>query len=80
MLLPSKHLSFAESILGLAYYILQNLDTPSSIDDLWKMYRRDLKDQKYPVHHSFDNFMMALVMLYGVNVVLERDGRIQKCT
>lgn len=80
MLLPSKHLPFAESILGLASYILQNLDTPASIDHLWNKYREDIRKKEFPVHHSFDNFMLALVLLYGINTIEEMNGSLHKCT
>lgn len=36
MLLPTKHISFSQSLLGLGYYLVKELDKPKTVDSLWK--------------------------------------------
>lgn len=80
MILPSKHLNFASSLLGLGSYILSKLtDKPLSIDELWDVYNEDMKNKKYFSAHSFDNLILALIFLYSIKTIKETKGIIYKC-
>ncbi|CDS99070.1 ABC-three component system middle component 6 [Sphingobacterium sp. PM2-P1-29] len=80
MILPSKHLNFSASLLGLGSYILQRVnDKPLSIDEIWEQYNNDIKNGNYYVSHSFDNFILAIIFLYGINTIKEQSGMIYKC-
>ncbi len=79
MILPTKHMNFSQSLLGLGAYILSKLDAPKSIDELWELYLEDYKKQIYFAKHSFDNLIMALIFLYNVGSIAEKNGVVEKC-
>ena len=79
MILPTKHINFSQSLLGLGAYILSQLQSPKSIDDLWDAYKVDHKNNVYLAKHSFDNLVMTLIFLYSIGSVAENDGVIEKC-
>jgi len=79
MILPTKHINFSQSLLGLGAYILSQLESPKSIDELWETYKTDYKKNTYLAKHSFDNLVMTLIFLYGIGSVSENDGVIEKC-
>ncbi|RCH56804.1 hypothetical protein DJ568_02820 [Mucilaginibacter hurinus] len=79
MLLPSKHVNFSESLLGFGSYLLQILDRPLSVDELWKKYLADLNNELYFAKQSFDNLVLTLIFLYSVQAIKEEKGLIIKC-
>lgn len=79
MIMPSKHINFSQSLLGFGSYLLSKLKSPKSVDDLWKEYQNDLKNDLYSAPHSFDNLNLALIFLYGINAIKEDNGIISKC-
>ncbi|MBE8232130.1 MAG: hypothetical protein HAW67_00230 [Endozoicomonadaceae bacterium] len=79
MILPTKHIHFSQSLLGLGAYILSQLQSPKSIDELWAIYTADYKNNIYLAKHSFDNLVMALIFLYNIGSVVEKKGVIEKC-
>ncbi len=79
MILPTKHISFSQSLLGFGAYILTLLDTPKSADDLWKQYLDDYNNHKYSAKHTFDNLILTLIFLYSTDTVSENNGIIKKC-
>lgn len=81
MLLPSKHINFSSSLLGLGSYILSILqECPQSLDELWAKYNEDVEKGNYFVAHSLDNFILTIIFLYGINTVKEEKGIIFKCS
>ena len=79
MIIPTKHTNFSESLLGFGSYILTRLETPESIDDIWKQYLVDYKNKVYFARHSFDNLLLTIVFLYSIGAVNEQNGVIIKC-
>ena len=79
MILPTKHINFSQSLLGLGAYILSQLQAPKNIDELWEAYSVDYENNIYLAKHSFDNLVMTLIFLYGIGSVIEKDGVIEKC-
>jgi len=53
MTLPTKHTNLSKSLLGFGSYVLNRLESPGSIDDLWKQYQVDYKNKQYLAKHSF---------------------------
>ncbi|MBF0102348.1 MAG: hypothetical protein HQK77_15710 [Desulfobacterales bacterium] len=80
MVIPTKHTNFSESLLGFGYYVLTQLQSPVSVDDLWKQYQIDYKSEKYFARHSFDNLLLTIVFLYSIGAVNEQNGVITKCS
>ena len=72
MLMPNKHISFSESLLGFGSYLLKELqDSPKSVDALWSRYRSDLESGRYSSRQSFDAYLLTIVFLYSVGAVEE---------
>jgi len=79
MIIPTKHTNFSESLLGFGSYVLTQLESPKSIDSLWKQYQNDFEKSLYYAKHSFDNLLLTIVFLHSIGVVEERDGVVIKC-
>ncbi|MFA6770315.1 MAG: ABC-three component system middle component 6 [Bacteroidales bacterium] len=77
--MPSKHINFSQSLLGFGSYLLTKLQTPKSIDELWREYQTDLKNDLYSAPHSFDSLNLTLIFLYGINTIKENNGIISRC-
>lgn len=79
MIFPTKHTNFSKSLLGFGSYVLITLETPLSVDDLWKQYHIDYENGVYPAKQSFDNLLLTLIFLHSINAVNEQNGLIIKC-
>lgn len=73
MILPKKQLSINESFFGFGAFLLQQLSSPISIDDLWGYYKDSYSNKKYSVKFSFDQFVMALDYLYIIGAIQENE-------
>lgn len=80
MLLPDKHIRIAESLLGLGTFVLEALNTPRTLDDLWAALQRDVKDGTYPAHQTFENLVLSIDVLFAMGAVRMIDsGALQRC-
>jgi len=76
MLLPDKHIGFAESLIGLGAFILEDLSRPLDIDTLWRNFEK-VRGNQFPAFHSFDNMILAVDMLFAIGAInLLADGQI----
>jgi hypothetical protein len=80
MLLPDKHITLAESILGLGAVVLSALDRPRSIDDLYHIVQKARTDGSLPAFYNFDSVLLALLFLYSVGLIEATDtGGVRRC-
>ena len=79
MIIPTKHTNFSQSLLGFGSYVLTQLKSPKSIDEIWKQYQTDYKNKVYHAKHSFDDLLLTIVFLYSIGSVNEQKGVIIKC-
>jgi hypothetical protein len=79
MILPSKHIRFSESLLGLGGIILSIIKEPKTIDEIWFKFSEINNDKKvFPAYHNFDNVVLALNYLFIVGAVsIDYNGKIQ---
>lgn len=78
MLLPDKHISFAESLLGLGYFVLDGVKNPITVDNLWRNFEK-IQGVDYPAFHSFDNLVLAVDVLYALGAIdLNEDGQLKR--
>jgi hypothetical protein len=78
MLLPDKHIGFAESLIGLGSFVLENLAKPRDIDSLWRSFEK-VRGNQFPAFHSFDNLVLAVDMLFAIGAVdLLADGQLAR--
>ena len=71
MILPKKQLSLSESLFGFGAFLLQQLDTPTTVDDLWEYYKDSYANKKYLIKFTFDQFIMALDYLYIIGAITQ---------
>lgn len=79
MILPSKHIRFSESLLGLGGVLLSFIHEPKTIDDIWFKYS-EINNSKsgFPAYHNFDNVILALNYLYLIGAIkIDNNGKIQ---
>lgn len=72
MIFPQKHITLAESIFGLSHMLLKIIrenNNKISLDDLWYKFEKINDDGKFRVYHSFDNFLLAIDLLYAINII-----------
>lgn len=82
MILPSKHIRFSESLLGLGGIILSILKEPSTIDEIWFKFSEFNNNKKVlPAYHNFDNIVLALNYLFIVGAIsIDNNGKIYNAT
>lgn len=70
MILPSKHVSFSESLIGLGGVLLGFLKDPLSVDELWIKYSKiNNSKTRFPAYHNFDNIILAINLLYSIGAI-----------
>lgn len=79
MLMPSKHINFSQSLLGFGGYLLEILEKPKSVDEIWKIYQEDFQKEIYAAKHSFDNLILTFIFLFSINAIEQKNGLIYKC-
>lgn len=80
MLLPEKHITLAESILGLGGLLLEALDRPRTLDYLFRHVRALREQNEIAAFHDFDTVTLAVLFLYSVGAVEStQTGAISRC-
>ena len=70
MILPSKHISERQSLVGVGALLLETIDKPHTVTSLWERVRDDA------TVGTFERFVLALDMLYVVGAVSLKNGLI----
>lgn len=68
MILPTKHISPQNSLLGVGAIVLRNLRGELSITRLWESV------SNYPEIATFERFILALDLLYAIGAIEMRNG------
>ena len=80
MLLPDKHISLGESLLGLGAFIIEELRQPRSIDWLHERVEDARQTNRLPGFHDFDSLLLAILFLYTLDAIeMTKDGAIRRC-
>ena len=74
MILPTKHISIENSLIGLGALVLSHLDQPTTVSSLWQQVR------ELPQIATFERFTLSLDLLYIMNIIDYRDGSIRRVT
>lgn len=76
MILPTKHIRFSESLLGIGGVLINLIDSPKTVDELWNRIQKE-KKWKFISKISFDDLLMTLGYLYLIGLVeLDKNGKI----
>lgn len=63
MILPSKHISVGQTLIGVGAVVLRHVEQQQTITSLWDKVRDD------PSVGTFERFVLALDLLYIVGVI-----------
>lgn len=74
MILPTKHVSTARSLLGLGAILLSLLERPQTVTALWDRARL------LPPLGTFERFTLALDFLNIIGAVGLSDGLLRRCS
>ncbi len=72
MILPTKHISEEQSLLGVGAVILREITTPQTTTSLWE------KVRSHKAVGTFERFVLALDMLHITGVIQLSDGMIER--
>ncbi len=80
MLLPDKHITICESLLGLSALILTTLEESRSFDSLLAMVAKECETPRWPAFHNAESVCLALCFLHSVGLVdVETNGDLFRC-
>jgi len=80
MILPGKHIRFAESLIGLGAVIIDILKIKRDIDGVWFEYQKINNTRKFPAYHTYDNLVLCIDFLYALNTItIDEHGGIVRC-
>lgn len=72
MILPSKHISEEQALIGVGAVLLRQLERPQTVTSLWEKVRDDRSVGTY------ERFVLALDLLHITGVVNLDQGMIQR--
>lgn len=72
MILPTKHISIRNSLLGVGAIIIEHLNYPRTVTSLWS----DLS--KIPEVATFERFVLVLDLLYMIGAIELEEGLLRK--
>ncbi|GAB4383792.1 MAG: hypothetical protein Kow00121_46250 [Elainellaceae cyanobacterium] len=73
MILPTKHISTRNSLLGVGATILEHLNYPRTVTSLWNAV------SKLPEVATFERFVLTLDILYMIGAIEMQEGLLRKC-
>jgi hypothetical protein len=80
VLLPDKHITISESLLGLAALILTVLEESMSFDSLLAKVAKEFETPSWPAFHNAESVCLALCFLHSIGVVdVESNGDLFRC-
>lgn len=72
MILPSKHISQDQALIGVGAVLLGALKSPQTVTSLWESVR------KHETIGTFERFVLALDMLHITGVIVLENGLIAR--
>jgi hypothetical protein len=72
MILPTKHISTKDSLLGVGGMLLQELRAPLTVTGLW-----DRVHERSEVG-TFDRYLLGLDLLYAIGAIYLQDGLLRR--
>lgn len=70
MILPTKHISEEQALLGVGAVLLKEIKQPETVTSLWEKVRSN------QVVGTFERFVLGLDMLHVIGVVVLKNGMI----
>jgi len=80
IIFPSKHASLYDSIFGLSGILIELIDGPISVNDLWFKFNTINNTKEYPSYHNHQNFILAIDMLFAFGAVgVDKEFNLKLC-
>ena len=73
MILPTKHISTRNSLLGVGATILEHLYQPRTVSSLWNAV------STMPEVATFERFVLTLDLLYTIGAIEMETGLLRRC-
>jgi len=73
MILPNKHISMSNSLLGIGAKIIVQMNQPRTVTSLWSSV------SKLPEVGTFERFVLTLDFLYMIGAIEMREGLLYRC-
>ena len=74
MILPTKHITVENSLIGVGGLLLPHLSQPRTVSALWE------KAREMPQVATYERFTLALDLLYIMDAIEFRDGKLRQAT
>ena len=71
MILPTKHITVENSLIGVGGLLLPHLSHPTTVSALWE------KAREMPPVATYERFTLALDLLYILEAIEFRDGQLR---
>ena len=72
MILPTKHITVENSLLGVGAIILVHLQRPTTVSTLWEKLRI------LPEISTYERFTLGLDLLFMINAIELNEGKLRK--
>ena len=72
MILPTKHITVENSLLGVGALILAHLRRPTTVSSLWEEIR------ELPEVSTYERFTLGLDLLYMIDVIEIRESKLRR--
>lgn len=72
MILPSKHISQEQALLGVGAVLLQEIGQPQTVTSLWERVR------SHQAVGTFERFVLVLDMLHIMGLVVLTNGMVER--
>jgi hypothetical protein len=72
MILPTKHISTRNSLLGVGALVIAHLNSPRTVASLWSTL------SKAPEIATFERFVLVLDLLYMIGAIEIEEGLLRK--
>ncbi|PCJ22007.1 MAG: hypothetical protein COA96_15005 [SAR86 cluster bacterium] len=80
MILPKKHIRLTESIFGFGAFVLDVLERPMHLDDVWTRFSEINGTEKFQTYQTFDNFILTLDFLFLIGAIkVDKYSKISLC-
>jgi hypothetical protein len=79
MILPKKHITIYESLLGLSNFAYSKIkEQELTVDELWTLYQKINHSKRFPARHSFDNLILSIDILFSLKKIrLTEEGKLK---
>jgi len=74
MILPSKHISQDQALIGVGALLIERLETPQTVTSLWEKVRTEV------AVGTFERYVLALSMLHIIGSVEMNNGLIGRAS